>query len=626
MGKDTCDLQGCEGAFDKVNRELECLKKLEGKIPVSESSALNVKLLDIRVQSLVNWDSSKVSPTRCLGIAADAFGNSIQYVADWGETNCSAGTKFTLHVSWSWGDPSCTVKNNLSRFDHIWNSENGLLSYEADVILSKKLPGILNYLLSSPYVESAQPKEKELFPHQKAAVDNWMKKDCRGIFQMCTGAGKTIASLAAVRGLADKLIANGEQIPPVIVTVPTRILADQWVEEIRGFGYPVILQAYNAFNQWNDLLEPFLTVGYDGHPRFVVTTYCSFSDPRFTKCLTRAADDGHTAVWIADEMHNLSTKALRQTMSEDSAFFKYRLGLSATPDIENDFSASDFLIRYFGDVCQVYDLRDGITDKVLCRYRYYPVPAFLSPELGAPYLSLLAQIHDKKVDSARLINLYRESRQLLRRSGVQLSRFADLLSQLQVAGKQMEHTLVYCPPGYGSYGSEKSDEIDKDEDELRLVEGVVGILRGKGHSTASILGETVSAQRREILTRFRSGELQTLCAIGCLDEGVDVPSIKRAIVLYSVDRNKQFVQRRGRILRNPTRDDQKIAEIYDIILLPQGTDMPPEQAEVLIEREFRRYRTFADLAMNREEAQSILTEALNRITSVNSNMEVINGD
>jgi len=114
----------------------------------------------------------------------------------------------------------------------------------------------------------------------------------------------------------------------------------------------------------------------------------------------------------------------------------------------------------------------------------------------------------------------------------------------------------------------------------------------------------------------------TLCAIGCLDEGVDVPSIKRAIVLHSVDREKQFVQRRGRILRNPTRDDQKIAEIYDIVLLPQGSDMPAEQAETLVSKELRRYRTFAELAMNRDEADHALSDALATATRQRRRKEV----
>lgn len=619
------DLEDRSGAADELTVAVEKATSTLTWLAATAGSGADAggerAALDVRIQRTLTGEAAQVSPTRCVGAAFDSLGNIVQYVIDWGECNGTPGSKYTLNASWSWGDPSRAVVGFVQRFEQAWTCENGQLSWAADEAFVRRLACALAELTARPCVEVEQPKKRELFRHQKEAVDNWIARNCRGIFQMCTGAGKTIASLAAVKKLADTLIESGEKIPAVVVTVPTRILADQWTEEIKAFGYPTVLQAYNSYAQWSELLEAYLTVPRDGYPLFVVTTYCSFSDPRFGRFLERAAADGFNAIWVADEMHNLSSPTLRQVMKSVSGLFKYRLGLSATPDIENDFGATDFLFQYFGDVCKTYDLENGIADRVLCRYRYYPVPAFLSPELGAPYLALLSQIHGDNVDPARLINLYRQSRQLLRTSGVQLSRFADLLSQIVLPDTRLSHTLVYCPPGYGSRRAEESDEIDKDEDELRLVEGVVEILRQKGLSTASILGETLSAQRKEILKRFRSGSLQTLCAIGCLDEGVDVPSIRRAVVLYSVDRNKQFVQRRGRILRNPTRDDQKIAEIYDIVLLPQGTDMPEQQAEKLLEKELRRYRTFANLAMNREEAQTVLSEALGRITSMRSNEE-----
>src|SRR5262249_32313778 len=137
-------------------------------------------------------------------------------------------------------------------------------------------------------------------------------------------------------------------------------------------------------------------------------------------------------------------------------------------------------------------------------------------------------------------------------------------------------------PGYGSYGGDVSDENDKNEDERRVIEEVIEVFRSKNLSPASILGETPAEQRAHILRRFADGRTRTLCAIGCLDEGIDVPAIQRAIVLYSVDREKQFVQRRGRILRQPRGTHGKIAEIFDIVILPQGSDMPRQQAETLL--------------------------------------------
>src|SRR5262249_1814439 len=157
--------------------------------------------------------------------------------------------------------------------------------------------------------------------------------------------------------------------------------------------------------------------------------------------------------------------------------------------------------------------------------RYFPIPAYLAPSLGKKYLSLLQEISDEHGGSAALINLYRETRDLLRTSGVQVARFRDLVNDLTQINPQLKHTLIYCPPGYGSYGGDISDEIDKDEDERRLIEEVIDILRSKSLSPASILGETPAEQRSQILERFADGRVQSLCAIGCLDEGVDVPAI-----------------------------------------------------------------------------------------------------
>ena len=490
----------------------ECTEALKWAPPAEggdEAPAGGDCELSVSVAVVTLPDNAIPSPTRCVGQMVDELGNGIEYVADWGE---AVGEKRQITVAWSWGDPSFRVTKGINGTDAVWDGRAPnakAVATNADWVLS--FQEVLTELIRCPGLTTEPKRGRELFKHQREAVDRWMAQDCRGIFKMCTGAGKTIAALAGARMLGEKQVAAGLVRPPVVITVPTRVLADQWIEEIKRFGFPVALAAYNSFDQWNDYLDGYLRIKHDDGPRFIVTTYCSFVDDRFTVRLKRAADEGKEALWIADEMHNLSSHRLREAMKAGAGLFRYRLGLSATPDIEGDFSATEFLKGYFGDICKTYELRDGIGDRVLCRYRYYPVPAFLDPALGGQYLSLLSQIHGPGVDPAKLVNLYRLTRQLLRTSGVQLSRFADLLRQLVIAEPALAHTLVYCPPGYGTYGSDNSDEIDHDADELRLVEGVVAIIREKGLSTSSILGETPGVQRKEILKRFGKGSLQTLC-------------------------------------------------------------------------------------------------------------------
>lgn len=566
-----------------------------------------VKITPPTVRASADADTSGTS-----GFFSDHAGNTVSYQReDTPEQPNGTPPPISLAISWSWGDPQLKVRKALQLFDSAWDGAQDTTPATAvsDELASKLLATLL-HLEAHPEAPPTTEAGIRLFPHQQDAVGEWISRGCKGVFKMCTGAGKTISALASVRELAERRLAESLRLPPVIVSVPTRVLADQWIKEIKRFGFRSIVAAYNAFEQWNQILEPTLRSQIGNQPRFVVTTYRSFADPRFLAKLQRVGVSGTEAIWIADEMHNLASPRLREAMRQVHLLFKFRLGLSATPEIEGDLTATEHLLDYFGGICASYELADGIRDGVLCPYRYYPIPAYLAPDLGRKYLRLLRDIQDTKPGASSLMNLYRQTHDLLRSSGVQVATFRDLLRGMRQSQPELSHTLIYCPPGYGTYGGDQSDEIDTNPEERRLVEEVIQVLRDNGLSAGSILGETSADQRTQILRRFGDGRLNTLCAIGCLDEGVDVPSIKRAIVLYSVDREKQFIQRRGRILRQPRGVAGKIAEIHDILILPHGSDMAPAQAKALLNRELRRYRKFAELAMNRQEADNSISTAL----------------
>lgn len=517
-------------------------------------------------------------------------------------------------ISWSFGDPQKEVKRFETKIIELAkDADSSNFSRRFTELFHTIVPG--DRVPEVSWEEEFQDDQKknvtgfELYSHQEEAIKRWLESKYQGIFKICTGGGKTMAALSAIGHLTNVRLADTESPLPVIVTAPTRILADQWIREIHRFGYKHVLKAYESVNNWFAILEPWLNSDEGNQARFVVSTYCTFADERFQNKLQRLSGQGRKAVWIADEMHNLASTRLLKLMAACSSFFPFRLGMSATPDIENDWNATEKLFTFFGGIIIDYKLEDGVRDGVLCPYRYYPIPSYLAPDVGMRYLNYLKDIEEVKPGSPAMLNLYRENRELVRTSGVQIAAFRDFLPQLITDNKIFSHTLVYCPPGFIRF-SEERDTFEDEDDERRLLEEVVGLLRENDLSCSSILGETPSLQRTDILRRFAVGEINALCAIGCLDEGVDVPAIHRAIVLYSIDRLKQFIQRRGRILRKGPGNPAKIAEIYDIVVLPQGSNLPVETAERLLKKELRRYEEFASMAINREEANKTLSDAL----------------
>jgi superfamily II DNA or RNA helicase len=327
---------------------------------------------------------------------------------------------------------------------------------------------------------------------------------------MCTGSGKTIASLACISAAEN---CNGEaskNYSPVLVTVPTRVLANQWIEQIKRMGFPYVLRAYESSANWLGIIEPWMKNKNEDFPRFVVSTYKTFADERLLNKLTRLGDLGVSATWIADEMHNLGSTALLRAMEKVAGLFPNRIGLSATPEIEGNLPTTERLMRFFNGICATYELADGIRDGVLCPYRYHPFPAYLDPRRGEEYLQTLKGIEGAEHQPKELIEFYRKSREIVRSSGVQLPAFESMLDRVIAEGNEIEHTLVYCPPGFSEINADLSDDVQVDEGQKRLLEEVVSACRRRHFTVASIIGETPSSQRNEILERFASGDVQIL--------------------------------------------------------------------------------------------------------------------
>ena len=507
--------------------------------------------------------------------------------------------KNTINISWSWGDPKNSAKQTLSFFNEKF-SQAEQLDYNESVNAYNEL------------IKDFQPnldKKFELYKHQQKAIDAWLKNDGKGIFKMCTGAGKTISALWGVKSLIAKLDKEGKQIPGFIVCVPTVLLLNQWEEELNNANFKFLVKVYGDNPNWEKKLETILSISKMDMPTFALVTYSSFNTSKFINIINRLSVNGNVGCIIADEMHNLKSPERRDALSSASGYLHYRLGLSATPEIEGDITANKYLNTYFGGIIAEYNLSDAIKAGVLTKYHYYPVIEFLNKKLSREYLKLLKSL----VEEHSNVELHRQHRDLINKSGVQLDGLRRILNnhgnKFDFINNDLSHTLVYCPPGF-----ESNEEAGNEEIRKKFLHQIVKELQNKSIQCESILANTDRNNLKNIISRFDSGETKVMCGIGCLDEGFDVPSIKRAIITYSIDRERQFVQRRGRILRKDKNNPQKIAEIYDIVLLPHGSDLPSSETKRLLKKEMRRYRIFASDSVNHLQSLKEIDEAINVAT------------
>lgn len=488
-----------------------------------------------------------------------------------------------IKVNWSWGDPLNRAKITTDRFVSTWeNAAKQPFTPEWDVL------GLNMAEFSLP----------PLFKHQIVALQAWEKNNFRGIFEMCTGAGKTVASLAGSLLLQQRLSVDTQKLSAVVILCPKKVLVDQWQRQLLANGFTVAAIVCDSRTKYINQLDTALR---GNKPRYIVSTYDSFVLPLFQSLLKSAAALGRRGLLIADEMHWGASVERRDCLRGCGNYFPWRLGLSATPEIENNEIATRQLSEYFGGVLNEarYGLEQALAEHVLCPYVYLPVPAFLDAKTSAKYFDILRQTsaNKGKVD----LSAYSERRKILRKGEMQITALHKICNKISERGDSFDHTLVFCPPG-----NDYDDLVEEDEEMTPLINKIKLMFQDREILCTSILAETT--EREAVLKEFERGDVSILLAIGCLDEGMDVPSTKRAIMLYSVDRLRQFVQRRGRVLRRHAKKES--AEIIDLIVLPHNADLPESVANDLLRRELRRYTEFARLAMNAEEAQGILEKAI----------------
>jgi len=496
------------------------------------------------------------------------------------------------------------VDAKIADFTELWNNSTPGVSVIEFSNASKEL--LDRY--ARPQVSSPQKHPEFVGPltidrpprsYQSEAIDKWFAANCRGILAMATGSGKTLTALHAINRLAKR----GPLV--VVITCPYVNLAEQWVRELKqaGFGRPI--RAYEGVAQWKLSLETAMTAVQFGQRTFlpIVVVNRTFLSSAFQTLLCPQVVPH---LLVADEMHNLGAIQLREQLNTT---IQYRLGLSATPERHFDEEGTRFLFDYFGDIAYEYDLARAIKDDNLCRYHYTPVLVELSDNEAGEYEELSIKIGqlmarrsaDDPLSSSLQALLLRRARLLAAAEG-KLPALLRVVEELRSEGRELTRALVYC--GDGKVDTEDDDEF------LRQLDAAIRLLGRDARLRVARFSHHESKDERErILESLKHNRLDALVAIRCLDEGIDIPDVRMGFILASSTNPRQFIQRRGRLLRKAPGKDR--AEIWDFIVSPPDLKGLVEDTvfnieRKLVARELIRVQEFCETAQNADSAKAVL--------------------
>ncbi len=437
----------------------------------------------------------------------------------------------------------------------------------------------------------------DLRDYQKKAIGNWREAGYQGLFEMATGTGKTLTALSGAKLL---LAATGKLI--VIILVPTLDLADQWKSETRKFLTPDIILANSKNEGWYK--EILISLNQFNHNFCIISTYATFLTPKFQHILKLVPEE---TLLIADEVHNFGT--LKHIAFYPSQL-KYRLGLSATPDRYFDEEGSKAIYEYFN--VQFYPtftftMEEAIDQGFLCEYYYYPKLVSLTDNELIEYKEIsrkLMRFFDagsgKLKDNGAVSALMLKRKRIIHNASNKIAIFEEIMDDLITKFTPLKYLLVYVPEG-------KDNTVD-DEDKKLIDEYSRIITRKYRLSQHQFIGGTTN--RGNVLEQFAAGKIAVLTAMKCLDEGVDVRRAEIAIFCSSTGNPRQFIQRRGRILR--THPQKRYATIYDLVVVPEISNQYFEDTllmeKSILQSEFRRVREFAGLALNHYQALEALDQ------------------
>jgi len=518
-----------------------------------------------------------------LGILEDFDGNKVVF---YGSANSSKNgyrdnyDKIRVVKSWIDGQKD-SVDDEVEEFDSLWDGTNKFVDvYEYKESARKHLLQVMERRSNSHKQGNTGIKLRD---YQEEAIKAWVNNDYHGFYVMATGTGKTWTAIYSAKRLLEEHSAT------IVICAPYKHLVKQWAEDVRKtFPDAVLIMVSSENPSWDQKIsQAIINKRYNKNVQIIIiSTIVSFNMDRFSNVISKDSSD---KLLIVDEAHRFTKRS-----EELKIDYKYMLGLSATPYSGRSAASGKELMKYFGG--QVFNLpiETALERKFLVPYYYKPIFVYATGDEEDRFRKqsrIIASYfrNGKCIDSEGLAKALRNRLRIISMAQAKIDGIGDFVNRIE----EKDHVVVYCGDGR---------LYDDTGEEIRHIRQVKRVLNDLDFKASQFTAQENMTERMELVDAFNKGEISALAAIRCLDEGINIPSIKSALILSSNDDYREFVQRRGRILR--LYDNKESAVIYDIVVLPSN-DLT-EWAKI----ELRRYREYAKLSINCDETMDELDDLL----------------
>lgn len=496
---------------------------------------------------------------------------------------------YDVFCDWECERDAERIKKHEKRFDDLWNNrKEGVSVYSLPEGVSEDIAE-LRETDDPPYQKgesgrspmSAKDHDITLRDYQQEAVNKWRYNGRHGLFEMATGTGKTYTALGAM----DQTFAKRDHPMVVVIAVPNTHLAFQWQDDLEDWGYgeetDLIFGSVN--NSWKSDMGKILDDVRIGIQDIAVllTTHDTLADEYFRSQIQQLNCD---RLLIADEVHGTGSKERKKGLLEE---YNYRIGLSATPQRYFDDEGTNFLMDYFSGVVYELPIGEAIPEH-LTPYEYKPYFVEMTAQELERYEEISRDLGwmaaSDEVDDETVEQMMMERADLIKKADNKYNKLREILEEID----DPNHFLVYT-------NNEQIDQVQEILNEYNIF-----------HHKFTQAED--ARERPELLDQFDEGNYDALVAMKCLDEGVDVPSTREAILMSSTGNPKQFIQRRGRVLRHY--EGKQKALIHDIIVVPTlSDDLNADIKEIeknILSKELDRFDEFASNADNEIEARNAI--------------------